>query len=322
MSKARIFFVVLLIGMLLAISVVYSGWSKTPSDDVEDLTVRISFKGYATLKEKASDYNIGWLAISTLNYPETTKNQEVLAAGASEPHVVKVDEYGNHYLELNFSDPVIGKNEYEVWAIIKRRKQTPEDIELGTAVIPSIFTTNTTLIESNDIEIRGLANELITDPTSYESVGKVTSWVHNNIVYDPAYEDVSNSAKWTLDNKRGVCVEFSHLELALLRSKNIAARHVYGVAPYNFPEGWQEHTWVEAFLGAWVPMDPTWNKKGALDATHIKYAALPDQSFVEERALVSGISLELTELSLPEMTVEVVDVTYAEKGLVEKLLQI
>jgi transglutaminase-like putative cysteine protease len=61
----------------------------------------------------------------------------------------------------------------------------------------------------------------------------------------------------------GVCQDFVHLTLALLRSMEIPARYVSG---YFYPGSHgtigetvvgESHAWAEAWLGDWYPFDPT-----------------------------------------------------------------
>ena len=83
-----------------------------------------------------------------------------------------------------------------------------------------------------------------------------------------------------LETGAGVCQDFAHLALLLLRRHGIAARYVSGYlwAPPNGDEGAESaevetHAWIEALLPAggepiWVSADPTnWTLGGE---THVK----------------------------------------------------
>ena len=84
-----------------------------------------------------------------------------------------------------------------------------------------------------------------------------------------------------LDAGAGVCQDFAHLSLVLLRRHGIAARYVSGYLWAASPESGAEslevetHAWIEALLPAsdgeepvWVSADPT---NGSLaDESHVK----------------------------------------------------
>jgi transglutaminase-like putative cysteine protease len=83
-----------------------------------------------------------------------------------------------------------------------------------------------------------------------------------------------------LETGAGVCQDFAHLALLLLRRHGIAARYVSGYlwAPPNGDDGAESaevetHAWIEALVPAdgepiWVPADPTNRTLGG--ETHVK----------------------------------------------------
>src|SRR4030095_11658245 len=62
---------------------------------------------------------------------------------------------------------------------------------------------------------------------------------------------------------RGVCQDFAHVALALLRSAGLPARYVSGYlhptagAEIGETTAGESHAWVEFWAGRWVPVDPT-----------------------------------------------------------------
>ena len=101
-------------------------------------------------------------------------------------------------------------------------------------------------------------------------VAAMTAWVHDYVAYDISVFGKNMPSDWVLANRRGVCVEFSNLLVALLRSKDIATRYVNGYALSNEYKGFLTHEWVEVLAGGkWVSFDPTWLEGGLLDATHV-----------------------------------------------------
>jgi transglutaminase-like putative cysteine protease len=69
-----------------------------------------------------------------------------------------------------------------------------------------------------------------------------------------------------LSEKRGVCQDFAHLMLAVLRSKGVACRYVSGYLETDPPPGQPKlmgadasHAWVSVFVPGtgWIDFDPT-----------------------------------------------------------------
>lgn len=73
-------------------------------------------------------------------------------------------------------------------------------------------------------------------------------------VYSPASEAWSKGA--------GVCQDFTHASLSILREAGIPARYISGylyTGDGNIGETvvGESHSWVEAWVGEWLPFDPT-----------------------------------------------------------------
>ncbi len=123
------------------------------------------------------------------------------------------------------------------------------------------------LIQSDDEDIVSLANQIKgDDPAGYPTAVKINSWVYENInkQFSP---DISNAVQ-TLKLRRGDCGEHSALAVALLRAAGIPARVAAGISYVPTLNGFGYHAWVEAYVGKWIQMDPTWGEEIA-DATHI-----------------------------------------------------
>jgi transglutaminase-like putative cysteine protease len=79
--------------------------------------------------------------------------------------------------------------------------------------------------------------------------------------YDPSQVEVAKTI--ALLRSAGVCQDFAHLTLVLLRHLGIPARYVSGnvhpeaTAPTGVTVTGTSHAWVEAWLGGWHPLDPT-----------------------------------------------------------------
>jgi transglutaminase-like putative cysteine protease len=91
-------------------------------------------------------------------------------------------------------------------------------------------------------------------------VQAVCEWVRLRTRFQPGTSGVSTSALETMEHGAGVCRDFAHLTIALLRALNYPARIVtgvdYGADPSLGPPDF--HAYVEAFLAdRWYVFDPT-----------------------------------------------------------------
>ena len=94
----------------------------------------------------------------------------------------------------------------------------------------------------------------------YAQADAVSRWVNAQIAFRAGTSTVATSALETLEQGAGVCRDFVHVTIALLRSLNYPARFVTGV-DYGAPEGLGPpdfHSYVEAYIaGRWWLLDPT-----------------------------------------------------------------
>jgi len=115
-----------------------------------------------------------------------------------------------------------------------------------------------------DDDLSAVATELRgTAATPADGVSAVAGWVADQLAYEQGQTNVSTSALEAWRAGRGVCQDFVHLSLALLRAMGVPARYVSG---YLHPDPdadlgtavvGESHAWAEAWLGEWHPLDPT-----------------------------------------------------------------
>ncbi len=75
----------------------------------------------------------------------------------------------------------------------------------------------------------------------------------SRIVYEKGHTDTDTTAAQAFALKKGVCQDFSHMLISLLRMDGIAARYIAGLA---FCDG-ETHSWVEFWTGDhWEGIDP------------------------------------------------------------------
>lgn len=100
------------------------------------------------------------------------------------------------------------------------------------------------------------ATEFGNDLESESLLEHVASWVGNRLNYVPGSSDPIDGAVDTLLAGAGVCRDFAHLVVALLRAVNVPARVVSVYAPGLYPMDF--HAVAEAYVrGQWRVVDGT-----------------------------------------------------------------
>lgn len=100
---------------------------------------------------------------------------------------------------------------------------------------------------------------------------RLNSWIFRSFKYMPGATDVGTPIETIVRQRKGVCQDYAHLMLAVLRHNGIAARYVSGYIEAYDPEASKDaeligasasHAWVEVAspLGRWVGLDPTNNQ--------------------------------------------------------------
>ena len=96
-----------------------------------------------------------------------------------------------------------------------------------------------------------------------EAVIEAARWVQGELEYVPGTTGVHTSGVDALREGKGVCQDFAHLTLMLLRSMGIPTRYVSGYLHPN-PDAelgetvdGQSHAWIQAWTGQWWHYDPT-----------------------------------------------------------------
>ncbi|MYA49440.1 MAG: transglutaminase family protein [Chloroflexi bacterium] len=87
-------------------------------------------------------------------------------------------------------------------------------------------------------------------------VESVTAWLQRHIVYERGYTSVFTTAEEAVARGHGVCQDYAHAAIGLLRALGIPARYVSGLLATQVGE---THAWIEFFHPdhGWVATDPT-----------------------------------------------------------------
>jgi transglutaminase-like putative cysteine protease len=148
---------------------------------------------------------------------------------------------------------------------------------------------STLAVEASHPKIVELAKKVAGDEkNAYAAAKKVVQWVAANMVKD--YGASSDRASDILQTMKGDCTEHALLSVAMLRALGIPARRVDGVVYLMNDDKvpalyW--HEWVEAYVGEWTQLDPTFNQVVA-DATHF---AVGEESNAEITPLIGAVKV-------------------------------
>jgi transglutaminase-like putative cysteine protease len=115
-----------------------------------------------------------------------------------------------------------------------------------------------------DPRLDRVARDLRRRCTPTDAPAVVGEWARQSMAYAPGTTGVHTSAAEAFEAGSGVCQDFAHLAITVLRSMGVPARYVSG---YLHPKAaaavgeavtGESHAWIEAWDGsAWVPSDPT-----------------------------------------------------------------
>jgi transglutaminase-like putative cysteine protease len=112
-------------------------------------------------------------------------------------------------------------------------------------------------------EAVALAADVVAGQLPGAAARSLMEWLAGSMEYVPGATGVHTSAAQAWEVRQGVCQDFAHIGVGLLRGLGVPARYVSG---YLQPEADAEvgasvsgetHAWVEWWSGAWQAWDPT-----------------------------------------------------------------
>jgi transglutaminase-like putative cysteine protease len=112
-------------------------------------------------------------------------------------------------------------------------------------------------------ELAEIGQSLRAESTPVEAGLRAAAWTHETLQYERGATDVHTSSSEARIAGKGVCQDFAHVTLALLRAIGLPARYVSGYlhptvnAEVGKTTAGQSHAWVEFWAGAWIAVDPT-----------------------------------------------------------------
>jgi transglutaminase-like putative cysteine protease len=136
------------------------------------------------------------------------------------------------------------------------------------------------------------------------SVRRICGDLFDRLTYSPKSTRVDSPIDDALESRKGVCQDFTHIMIALVRQLGVPCRYVSGYL-FHQADGdvrsadGSTHAWAEAWLPdlGWVGFDPTNNL--AADHRHIRVAIGRDYADVPPtRGVFKGFSAARSELSV------------------------
>ena len=152
------------------------------------------------------------------------------------------------------------------------------------------------------------ASIFASEATPDDACRAVLDWVKGTLRYEKGTTTVTTLATDVLKQGSGVCQDFAHVALALLRASGIPARYVSGylhpsaTAEIGQTVAGESHAWVEAWTGEWNSFDPT---SGAVGDRHVVVGRARDYADLSPLhgiyhggpAEDLGVAVELTRLA-------------------------
>jgi transglutaminase-like putative cysteine protease len=195
-----------------------------------------------------------------------------------------VDFYGNqveNFSIIHRNPSLVIRSESEVETL--NPDPNPEALDLTLSEARQLFHSQAVLLFdflspsraiALDRQVNRIANRFF-PPTAKigPAVTGLLTWMDKAFTYRPGSTSIDTPVPTVLRNREGVCQDFAHVMIAILRSAGIPARYVCGYIetenerraaenPETPLRGASEsHAWVEVFLpgGYWLPVDPTNN---------------------------------------------------------------
>ncbi|MGC9994946.1 MAG: transglutaminase family protein [Terriglobia bacterium] len=97
----------------------------------------------------------------------------------------------------------------------------------------------------------------------FSALQELTGRIHDEFRYQPQSTSIDTPLLEVFNNRRGVCQDFAHLMIGVLRSLRLAARYVSGYirSGPQFQGAAASHAWVSVFdpANGWLSFDPTNN---------------------------------------------------------------
>jgi transglutaminase-like putative cysteine protease len=147
-------------------------------------------------------------------------------------------------------------------------RESSRGVQIGAALEASEFLFDSPLIKAGDAFGDYARPSFPKSRPILEAALDLTRRICEEFAFDPTATDVSTPIARVLKQKRGVCQDFAHLQIACFRSLGLPARYVSGYINTVPPPGQPKltgadasHAWVSLYCDGvgWIDLDPTNN---------------------------------------------------------------
>ena len=205
--------------------------------------------------------------------PRSDDRQNLMVARLETVPATRAYKYVDYWgTEVNSFDLHTPHTELKVVAasVVETTEEPPPAVDATWAQVRSAESLDryaeylewTTYVPKNR-ELAAVARSLRKGLTPQETVLAVSKWVHGKLKYQRGTTGVHSSAIDAWQAGEGVCQDYAHLTLAMLRAVGVPARYVSGYL-HTEPDAavgetvvGESHAWVEAWTGDWRGFDPT-----------------------------------------------------------------
>lgn len=213
---------------------------------------------------------------------QTVASSMVITYPEADEFDEREDVFGNRVVQFGLHQPhdglvVEAVTEARVWALGLPRVDVgwervaatvaglrgPTALDVAPFIAPSRFVT----IDANRLELFALGSRSFTPGRGVvEATSALCSDIFDTYVFDPSFTEVSSPLDMVLGDRRGVCQDFAHVAVGVLRTLGLAARYVSGYIETDPPPGEPKtigadasHAWCSVWVPdhGWLDFDPT-----------------------------------------------------------------
>jgi len=195
------------------------------------------------------------------------------------------DYYGNEVGSFTYSEPHLQLTINSKISVSTKHRELPvndifpshqwEDLKRLQFVVPYIDFLKQEYFEGL-AELRAAVDSAwVTDDTPYQAALRFCKYVYDNFEYIKGVTTVETTLDEIWKLKAGVCQDFAHMLMEMLRLVHIPARYVSGyicTSRHNMRGEGATHAWAEAYIPdyGWLGIDPTNNC--IANETHVRLA--------------------------------------------------
>lgn len=216
---------------------------------------------------------------------QTLLNQQIKINPEPSWKTVNNDIYGNNFLYFILSEPHQSLK-IEITSTLEVSEDTThftpnmdltvrealsaiQQMRFSSSEIEDFLNSSPFVTKSEDLFKLGAPYFNDNGSSLVSSIFAFTQHIFEEFEYSPGFSNITTPITEVLEKKRGVCQDFAHISIGVLRSLGFPARYVSGYIETLPPPGQEKligsdasHAWFEVFIPeqGWFGFDPTNNK--------------------------------------------------------------